>query len=75
VDVGIRGVGKVEMVNGQAFFSAIKFYSTSYNNEGVKFHLVLCIYIMNEEDEYPKILNATISPPIFVDSRKTARDS
>jgi hypothetical protein len=49
--------------------------STSYNNEGVKFHLVLCIYIMNEDDDSPKILNATISPPIFVDSRKSARDS
>jgi len=28
-----------------------------------------------DEDENPKILNATISPPIFVDSRKSARDS
>lgn len=63
------------MVNGQAFFSAIKFFSTSYNNEGVKFHLVLCIYIQNEDDDIcPKILNATISPPIFVDSRKSAKD-
>ncbi|KAL4453684.1 hypothetical protein ABPG74_009580 [Tetrahymena malaccensis] len=75
VDVGIRGTSKLELVNGQAFFQAIKFFSTSYNNEGVKFHLVLCIYIMNEDDDVPKILNATISPPIFVDSRKSARDS
>lgn len=30
---------------------------------------------MNEDEEIPKILNATISPPIFVDSRKSARDS
>lgn len=75
VDVGIRGTSKLELVNGQAFFTAIKFFSTSYNNEGVKFHLVLCIYIMNEDDDMPKILNATISPPIFVDSRKSARDS
>lgn len=73
VDVGIRGTNKLELVNGQAFFTAIKFFSTSYNNEGVKFHLVLCIYIQNEDDS-PKILNATISPPIFVDSRKSARD-
>jgi len=29
---------------------------------------------MNDEDDTPKILNATISPPIFVDSRKSARD-
>lgn len=50
VDVGIRGTNKLELVNGQAFFTAIKFFSTSYNNEGVKFHLVLVIYIMGEED-------------------------
>lgn len=72
--MGIRGKSVLEMVNGQAIFNAIKFYSTSYNNDGVKFHLVLCIYIKNENDEIPKILNATISPPIFVDSRKSARD-
>ena len=62
-------------MNGQAFFSAIKFFSTSYNNEGVKFHLVLAIYILNDEDDTPKVLTATISPPIFVDSRKSARDA
>ena len=60
-------------INGQAFFSGLKFYSTSYNNEGVKFHLVIVIFIENERDELPKILSATISPPIFVDSRKSAR--
>ncbi|EGR27835.1 zinc finger transcription factor sma, putative [Ichthyophthirius multifiliis] len=75
VDIGMKGNTKIELINGQAFFQAIKFMSTSYNNEGVKFHLVLCIYIMNEDEEIPKMLNATISPPIFVDSRKSARDS
>jgi hypothetical protein len=30
---------------------------------------------MNDDDDVPKILNSTISPPIFVDSRKSARDS
>lgn len=30
---------------------------------------------MNEEDDTPKVLTATISPPIFVDSRKSARDA
>ncbi|EGR29156.1 zinc finger transcription factor sma, putative [Ichthyophthirius multifiliis] len=75
VDVGMRGITKHELINGQSFFQAIKFLSTSYNNEGVKFHLVLCIYIQSDDDQTPKILNATISPPIFVDSRKSAKDS
>jgi len=30
---------------------------------------------MGEDDNTPKMLNSTISPPIFVDSRKSARDS
>ena len=31
---------------------------------------------MNDDDDLdPKVLNSTISPPIFVDSRKSARDS
>jgi hypothetical protein len=75
VDVGLRGVNRIELLDGHAFFSAIKFASTSYNNEGVKFHLVLSLYIMSEDEDNPKVLNSTISPPIFVDSRKSARDS
>lgn len=70
------------MVDGQAYFTAMKFLSTSYNNEGkyyynqgVKFYLLLVIYINNNDNEVPKILTATLSPPIFVDSRKSARDN
>jgi len=33
VDIGLRGVTKIELLDGHAFFSAIKFASTSYNNE------------------------------------------
>jgi hypothetical protein len=43
--------------------------------KGVKFHLAICLYIMNDDDLVPKVLNSTISPAIFVDSRKSARDS
>lgn len=70
------------MVDGQAYFTAIKFLSTSYNNEGmqifdvgVKFYLLLLLYINPNDGEQPKILTATLSPPIFVDSRKSARDN
>jgi hypothetical protein len=31
-DVGIRGDGKMEMIDGQVYFSAMKFSSTTYNN-------------------------------------------
>ena len=43
--------------------------------KGVKFHLILSIYILGDGDETPKILNSSISPPVFVDSRKSARDN
>lgn len=62
---------------GHAFFSALKFTSTSYNNEGVKFHLLIVLYLLEDENDkngIPKVLNSIISPPIFVDSRKSARD-
>lgn len=32
IDVGIRGESKMEMIDGQVYFSAIKFSSTTYNN-------------------------------------------
>jgi hypothetical protein len=62
------------MVDGQAYFSAMKFSSTTYNNEGVNFNLLIVLYIFESENERPKILTAVISPPIFVDSRRSARD-
>jgi hypothetical protein len=77
VDVGLKGVSKVPIHTGHAFFSALKFTSTSYNNEGVKFHLLVVLYLLDDDHEktsIPKILNSIISPPIFVDSRKSARD-
>lgn len=72
-DVGIRGVTRMLIVDGYAFFTAVKFSTTSYNNEGVKFHLVLSIYVAdNKESKHSdaKVLISVLSPPIFVDSRK-----
>ena len=76
VDVGIRGNSKLEIEDGQAFFTAMKFSSTSYNHEGVKFYLLLVIFIQNNgPTDPPKIITSIVSPPIFVDSRKSARDT
>jgi len=44
-DVGIRGDGKMEMIDGQVYFSAMKFSSTTYNNEGMNFNLLIVLYI------------------------------
>lgn len=45
LDVGIRGDSKMQMIDGQVYFSAMKFSSTTYNNEGQNFHLLIVIYI------------------------------
>ena len=42
--------------------------------QGAKFHLVVCIYVLMDHDAAPRIVDSRISPPIFVDSRKSARD-
>ena len=51
IDVGIRGESKMEMIDGQVYFSAIKFSSTTYNNEGVNFNLLIALTI-----GHPKIV-------------------
>ena len=65
----------MNVVDGQATFTDLKFDTTSYNNDGVKFHLVLIVYINDGQQRRNKILYSRISPSIFVDSRKSARDS
>ena len=77
IDVGLKGENKQKLKNGSAFFNSLKFNSTSYNNEGDYFFLVIMIYIeeSDQESEQPLILISVISPPIFVDSRKSARHS
>lgn len=62
LDVGIRGDSKMQMIDGQVYFSAMKFSSTTYNNEGQNFHLLIVIYIQENEADKPKVLTAVISP-------------
>jgi hypothetical protein len=50
------------MVDGQVYFSAMKFSSTSYNNEGQNFYLLIVIYIQENEVDKPKVLTAVLSP-------------
>lgn len=79
VDIGVKGSNKVYFQNQNAAFRNLKFSSTSYNNEGLKFHLVL-VAIEELEGENGKsssnyrIIDSKLSPPIYVDSRKSARE-
>jgi len=75
VEVPLKGTTVVGIVDGEAEFSDVKFATTSYNNNGAKFHLVVMICLKTSENQRASILHSLICPPIFVDSRKAARDS
>ena len=44
-------------------------------NKNAKFHLVVCVYMLNKKEFPQKILSSFISCPIFVDSRKSVKDN
>ncbi|CAD8149972.1 unnamed protein product [Paramecium pentaurelia] len=67
-EVGLEGTTIRELIDGRAFFTGVKFNSTTYNHQGHRFQLILVI----KENE--NIILSLQSPPIFVDSRKSARD-
>ncbi|EGR31513.1 zinc finger transcription factor sma, putative [Ichthyophthirius multifiliis] len=74
LDVGLKGKTKQFLEAGSTSLTGIKFNSTSYNNFGKKIHLVIQLCAQNQNDNYLKIIDCQISPPIFVDSRKFARE-
>ncbi|CAD8057953.1 unnamed protein product [Paramecium sonneborni] len=67
-EIGLEGTTQYELVDGRAFFTGVKFNSTTYNHQGHKFQLLLVI------KEKENIILTLQSPPIFIDSRKSARD-
>ncbi|CAD8055055.1 unnamed protein product [Paramecium sonneborni] len=67
-EVGLEGTTLYELEEGRAFFNGVKFNSTTYNHQGHKFQLLLVI------KEGENIILTLQSPPIFIDSRKSARD-
>eukprot|EP00742_Colponemidia_sp_Colp-10_P010102 GILJ01011069.1.p1 GENE.GILJ01011069.1~~GILJ01011069.1.p1 ORF type:complete len:1198 (+),score=129.36 GILJ01011069.1:237-3830(+) len=75
VEVGLLGSGTsvVALVDFAAVISGLRFTSTSYNHEGARFHLIITIYV--DTAEGPHVLCSNISPGVFVDSRKLARES
>jgi hypothetical protein len=52
-DVGLLGNTTIEIIDGNAFFVGLKFQSTSYNNEGSKFKLLIVIYIQGDDETQP----------------------
>lgn len=78
-DIGVKGCSKEDFQQRNTSFRNLKFSTTSYNNEGLKFHLIVAIF--EEQDENSMVLEADyniiearMSPPIYVDSRKSGRE-
>ncbi|CAD8099926.1 unnamed protein product [Paramecium primaurelia] len=74
LEVGVKGNQKMDLENNKCIFSGLKFNTTSYNHDHQKFHIIITLYLCQSKFEFPQILISRISPPIFVDSRKSARD-
>jgi hypothetical protein len=79
VHIKLEGQTVQYVCKGKATFYGIKFSTTSFKNDGLKFNLIATIIV---ENKLPKdgstasqALLSLISPPIFVDSRKASRDS
>ena len=86
VDVGLLGNTEMALDNGMCIFSGIKFRSTSFNHEGSRFFLAVCIFQQQScpDGEYvdklpkvglpapghPRVLYCKASPPVLVNSRK-----
>ena len=74
IDIGIIGNNKLKLNDLDCLFSSLKFFTTSYNHKEAKFHLVVSL-LQKDPEKPPIYLKSLISPPIFVDSRKSARNS
>ena len=75
VDVGLKSNEEKLLVNSYAIFSGLKFKSTSYNHDGSPFQLVLSVYQGSLlKDEAPLVLISKISPILYINSRKLAKE-
>jgi hypothetical protein len=76
-EIQISGNNTQELINGHAVFSKITFGSTSFQNHGAKFHLV--ITLTAEEPNSPSspvhMLHSYISPAVFVDAKNRKKES
>jgi len=76
--IDLRGDTTKNFTMNKVCFSKIKFTTTSYKNDGLKFHLVINIIAQDPQQPLKTfILHSLLSPPIFVDSssqtKKTKR--
>lgn len=71
-EMPLSGRTELDLTEGKAKFEGVKFETTSYNQKGSKFHLMVLISFKETMISVgsPKIIFSKISPAIFVDSKK-----
>lgn len=74
-DVGVQGDCSFQFHNQKCNITGLKFQTTSYSQIGNKFHIVLIITIEQNKFQNPQILLTRISPQVYVDSRRSARET
>lgn len=72
--MGLIGSTKIKALLGKNVFSTLKFKSTSFKHDGSTFNILILVCVDNRKNtEIPYVLWSFISPPVFVDSRKSVR--
>ncbi|KAJ1630988.1 hypothetical protein T492DRAFT_998809 [Pavlovales sp. CCMP2436] len=70
-EVGLSGTTSVLCVGGNCSFQSLFFKSTSFNNKGASFHLLIGVVHSPDLPDAPrKLLGCWTSSPIHVDARK-----
>jgi hypothetical protein len=74
--IGLKGQSVCEITDEETTLSGLSFSSTSYIHTGSKFYLLLLVSVgrLVPGSKNNKILFCKISPEIYVDSRKSARE-
>eukprot|EP00826_Nyctotherus_ovalis_P058047 TRINITY_DN7958_c0_g1_i10.p1 TRINITY_DN7958_c0_g1~~TRINITY_DN7958_c0_g1_i10.p1 ORF type:complete len:264 (-),score=40.09 TRINITY_DN7958_c0_g1_i10:790-1581(-) len=72
-DIGLKGLSRKEIQGATTYFTGLKFITTSFHHDDNKFFLLVCV-IEHVKDPEVNILKSFISQPIYVDSRKMARE-
>jgi hypothetical protein len=75
--VPMKGVCSKILSANKASFTSVQFASTSHVLKDARIHLIISVIQtdLESKNQKPSILNTLISPSIFVDSRKSTRDT
>jgi ribosomal protein L29 len=77
INVGLKGVHHKPLnLKEPTSFKSLRFRATSFTNQGVRFHLIIGIFLKTEHSNgQEQLIESYLSPPIYIDARKSSRES